>query len=188
MDHPLNVGDIALNVGDSAMYTTSLGQSYSVIIVGILETGGYICQRDGAYSDSSCSHPNLTVYDGHTPLLRELKNPFEFSGHGWSSLKPRLREQGDDERRKEWNSRLKKYEEEIAAHWLSYAHIKVGFDVECYDWTPWTGQRNLEFVGTVTFIYSNYTCYVIDKKGNERKYRLGQLRVITPITAPFENA
>ena len=169
-----------LNVGDSALFTTSLGQSYSVVIVGILETGGYMCRRDGAYADRSCSHPNLTVYDGHTPFLRELKNPFEFSGKGLSSLKPRAPEPGDDERRADWDARLKKYEEDIAAHWLRYTHIKVGVDVECYDWTPWTGQGPLEFVGTVTFIYSNYTCYVIDKEGNERKYRLGQLRVTAP--------
>lgn len=165
-----------LKVGDSALYTTSLGNSYSVVIVGILEEGGYMCKQDGAYLERE---PNLNVHDGITTILRELKAPFPFTGKGWSSLKPRAPEPGDDEKRAAWDARLKKYEEDIAAHWLRYTHIKPGVTVECYEYNSWTGERFLQFVGKVTYVYSsNFTCYVQDAEGTERKYCLQQIKVI----------
>lgn len=173
-----------LKVGDSALYTTSLGNRYSVVIVGILEEGGYMCKQDGAYLERE---PDLHVRDGITTILDELKRPFPHTGKGWSSLKPRAPEPGDDEKRAVWDARLKKYEEDIAAHWLRYTHIKPGVTVECYEYNSWTGERFLQFVGKVTYVYSsNFTCYVQDAEGTERKYCLQQIKVIQD--APSEEA
>ena len=175
-----------LKVGDSALYTTSLGNSYSVVIVGLLEGGGYMCKQDGVYIAPS-REPDLHVRDGITTILDELKRPFRHTGKGWSSLKPRAPEPGDDEKRAAWDARVKKYEEDIAAHWLRYTHIKPGVTVECYEYNSWTGERFLQFVGKVTHVYSsNFTCYVEDAERNERKYLLQQLRVIKE--APSEEA
>jgi hypothetical protein len=166
-----------LQKGDSAIYTTSLGHKYSVLIVETLETGEYMVLRDGVYSDRSYT-PDFGVYEGRTPILRELKNPYLFTGKGLATLEFRAPEPGDDEKRAIWNLKLKKYEEEINAKWLSYAHIKKEAIVECYEWSSWTGERFLKCTGEVTFVRSDFTCYVYDAEGNEHNSLLSKVRVM----------
>jgi hypothetical protein len=166
-----------LKVGDSAIYTTSLGNKFSVLILEVLESGSYLIRRDGVYYEGT-NAPDFRVYEGRTPNLREWKDPAIFSGKAWATLEYRAPEPGDDEKRAIWDANLKKYEEEIDAKWLSYAHINKGVTVECYEWNSWTGERFLQFVGKVTYIKSDFTFYANDKEGNHRSGRLAQLRVI----------
>lgn len=164
-------------VGDSAIYTTSLGNKFSVLILDVLETGSYLIRRDGVYYEGP-HVPDFRVYECKTPNLRELKDPAIFTGKGWATLEYRAPEPGDDEKRAIWDLKLKKYEEDINAKWLSYAHIKEGATVECYEWNSWTGERFLQFVGKITYIKSDFTFYANDKEGNHRSGLLAQLRVI----------
>ena len=166
-----------LKVGDSAIYTTSLGNKFSVLILDVLETGSYLIRRDGAYSDRIYT-PDFGVYEGRTPILRELKDPAIFTGKGWATLAFRAAEPGDDEKRAAWDANLKKYEEEINAKWDHYAHIKKGATVECYEWNSWTGERFLKCVGEVTFVRWDFSCYVRDLEGNEHSSLLYKVRVI----------
>ncbi len=164
-------------VGDSAIYTTSLGNKFSVLILDVLEAGSYLIRRDGVYYEGTHA-PDFRVYDSIAPNLRELKDPAIFTGKGWATLEYRAPEPGDDEKRAIWDAQLKKYEEDIDAKWQSYAHIKEGVTVECYEWNSWTGERFLQFVGKITCIKSDFTFYANDKEGNHRSGRLAQLRVI----------
>ena len=164
-------------VGDSAILTTSLGHKYSVLILAPLETGGYLCRRDGVWADIS-STPNFLIRGDYIFNPSYLKETFEFTGKGWAFLDYRAPEPGDDEKRAVWDSLIKKHEDAIAAKWLRYAHIKNGATVECYEWNSWTGERFLQFVGKITYIKSDFTFYANDKEGNHRSGRLEQLRVI----------
>lgn len=166
-----------LQKGDSAIYTTSLGNKFSVLILDVLEAGSYLIRRDGVYYEGTHA-PDFGVYEGRTPILHELKDPTIFTGKGFATLEYRAPEPGDDEKRTIWDLKLKKYEEDIDAKWLSYAHIKNGATVECYEWNSWTGERFLQFVGKITYIKSDFTFYANDKEGNHRSGRLAQLRVI----------
>lgn len=166
-----------LKVGDSAILTTSLGHKYSVLILEVLEKGGYLCRRDGVWADRS-STPNFLIRGDYIFDPSHLKEPFEFTGKGWGFLHYRAPEAGDDEKRAVWDSLIKKHEEAIAAKWLRYAHIKKGATVECYEWNSWTGERFLQFVGKITYIKKDFTFYANDKEGNERHGRFEQLRVI----------
>jgi len=166
-----------LKVGDSAIYTTSLGNKFSVLILDVLEAGSYLIRRDGVYYEGTHA-PDFRVYEGRTPNLRELKDPAIFTGKGWATLEYRAPEPGDDEKRAVWDLNLKKYEEEINAKWLSYAKIKKGAVVECYEWNSWTGERFLKCVGEVTFVRWDFSCYVRDTEGNEQSSLLFKVRVI----------
>jgi hypothetical protein len=165
------------NVGDSVILTTSLGHKYSILILGLLETGGYLCRRDGVWADES-STPKFIISGDHIFNPSHLKEPFEITGKGWAKLELRTPEPGDDEKRAIWDSLIKKQEDAIAARSLRYAHIKNGVTVECYEWNSWTGERFLQFVGKVTWVKSDFTFYANDKEGNHRSGRLEQLRVI----------
>lgn len=164
-------------VGDSAIFTTSLGHKYSVLILAVLETGGYLIKRDGVWADSS-STPNFLIRGDYIFDPSHLKEPFEYTGKGWGFLDYRAPEPGDDEKRAVWDSLINKHEDAIAAKWLRYAHIKKGVTVECYEWNSWTGERFLQFVGKITYIKKDFTFYANDKEGNERHGRFEQLRVI----------
>jgi hypothetical protein len=166
-----------LKVGDSAIMTTSLGHKYSILILEVLEKGGYLCRRDGVWADRS-STPNFLIRGDYIFDPSHLKEPFEFTGKGWGFLNYRAPEAGDDEKRAIWDSLIKKHEEAIAAQWLRYAHIKKGATVECYEWNSWTGERFLQFVGKITYIKKDFTFYANDKEGNHRQGRFEQLRVI----------
>ena len=166
-----------LKAGDSAILTTSLGYKYSVLILAPLETGGYLCRRDGVWADES-STPNFLIRGDYIFDPSHLKEQFEFTGKGWAKLELRTPEPGDDEKRAIWDSLIKKHEDAIAAQWLRYAQIKKGVTVECYEWNSWTGERFLQFVGKITYIKSDFTFYANDKEGNHRSGRLEQLRVI----------
>jgi hypothetical protein len=166
-----------LKAGDSAIYTTCLGNKFSVLILEALESGSYLIRRDGVCDDETCI-PDFRIYECRTPYLHELKDPQIFTGKGMATLEYRAPEPGDDEKRAIWDFKLKKYEEEIAAKWLSYAKIKKGATVECYEWNSWTGERFLQFVGKITYVKSDFTFYANDKEGNHRSGRLAQLRVI----------
>ena len=166
-----------LKVGDSAIYTTSLGNKFSVLILDVLESGSYLIRRDGVYYEGT-NAPDFRVYEGRTPNLREWKDPAIFTGKGLATLEYRAPEPGDDEKRAIWDANLKKYEEEIDAKWLSYAHIKKGAIVECYEWNSWTGERFLKCVGKVTFVRWDFSCYVSDAEGNEHSSLLSKVRVI----------
>ena len=166
-----------LQKGDSAIYTNCLGVKFSVLILGVLEPGSYLIRRDGVYDDGTCT-PDFRVYEGRTPNLREWKDPAIFTGKAWATLEYRAPEPGDDEKRAIWDANLKKYEEEIDAKWLSYAHIKKGATVECYEWNSWTGERFLKCVGVVTFVRWDFSCYVRDAEGNEHSSLLYKVRVI----------
>jgi hypothetical protein len=166
-----------LQKGDSAIFTTSLGHKYSVLILEVLEKGGYLFRRDGVWADSS-STPNFLIRGDYIFDPSYLKEPFEFTGKGWANLELRAPEPGDDEKRAVWDSLIKKHEDAIAAKWLRYAHIKKGVTVECYEWNSWTGERFLQFVGKITYIKHDFTFYANDKEGNERHGRFEQLRVI----------
>ena len=166
-----------LKVGDSAIYTTSLGNKFSVLILDVLEAGSYLIRRDGVYYEGTHA-PDFRVYEGTTPNLRELKESAIFTGKGLATLEYRAPEPGDDEKRAVWDLKLKKYEEEINAKWLSYAHIKKGATVECYEWNSWTGERFLKCVGEVTFVRWDFSCYVRDAEGNEHSSLLYKVRVI----------
>jgi hypothetical protein len=165
------------NVDDSAILTTSLCHKYSVLILAPLETGGYLCRRDGVWADSS-STPNFLIRGDYIFDPSYLKEPFEFTGKGLGFLDYRAPEPEDDEKRAVWDSLIKKHEDAIAAKWLRYAHIKKGVTVECYEWNSWTGERFLQFVGKITYIKKDFTFYANDKEGNERHGRFEQLRVI----------
>ena len=177
MDHSTLQMETPLKAGDSAIYTTSLGNKFSVLILEALESGSYLIRRDGV-CDEGTHAPDFRVYECRTPNLRELKDPQIFTGKGWATLEYRAPEPGDDEKRAIWDLKLKKYEEDINAKWLSYAHIKRGVTVECYEWNSWTGECFLQFVGKVTYIKSDFTFYANDKEGNHRSGRLAQLIVI----------
>jgi len=164
-------------VGDSVILTTSLGHKYSILILALLETGGYMCRRDGVWADES-STPKFLIRGDYIFNPSHLKEPFEITGKGWASLELRTPEPGDDEKRAIWDSLIKKHEDAIAAQWLRYAHIKKGVTVECYEWNSWTGERFLQFVGKVTYIKHDFTFYANDKEGNHRSGRFEQLRVI----------
>lgn len=164
-------------VGDSAIYTTSLGNKFSVLILDVLEKRGYLCKRDGVWADSS-STPNFLIRGDYIFDPSHLKEPYEFTGKGLGFLDYRAPEPGDDEKRAVWDSLIKKHEDAIAAKWLRYAHIKKGSTVECYEWNSWTGERFLQFVGKITYIKKDFTFYANDKEGNHRSGRLAQLRVI----------
>ena len=166
-----------LKKGDSAIFTTSLGHKYSVLILEVLEKGGYLCKRDGVWADSS-STPNFLIRGDYIFDPSHLKEPYEFTGKGLGFLDYRAPEPGDDEKRAVWDSLIKKHEDAIAAKWLRYAHIKKGVTVECYEWNSWTGERFLQFVGKITYIKKDFTFYANDKEGNERHGRFEQLRVI----------
>ena len=166
-----------LKKGDSAIFTTSLGHKYSVLILAPLETGGYLCKRDGVWADSS-STPNFLIRGNYIFDPSHLKEPFEYTGKGWASLDYRAPEPDDDEKRVIWDTLIKKHEDAIAAKWLRYAHIKKGVTVECYEWNSWTGERFLQFVGKITHIKKDFTFYANDKEGNYRHGRFEQLRVI----------
>jgi hypothetical protein len=164
-------------VGDSAIFTTSLGHKYSVLILAVLETGGYLIKRDGVWADSS-STPNFLIRGDYIFDPSHLKEPFKYTGKGWASLELRTPESDDDEKRAIWDSLIKKHEDAIAAKWQRYAHIKKGVTVECYEWNSWTGERFLQFVGKITRIKPDFTFYANDKEGNYRHGRFEQLRVI----------
>jgi hypothetical protein len=164
-------------VGDSVILTTSLGHRYSILILGLLETGGYLCKRDGVWADES-STPKFLISGDYIFNPSHLKEPFEITGRGWAKLELRTPQDGDDEKRAIWDSLIKKHEDAIAAQWLRYSHIKKGVTVECYEWNSWTGERFLQFVGKVTYIKHDFTFYANDKEGNHRSGRLEQLRVI----------
>jgi len=164
-------------VGDSVILTTSLGHKYSILILALLKTGGYLCRRDGVWADKS-STPKFLIRGDYIFNPSHLKEPFEITGKGWAMLELRTPEPGDDEKRAAWDSLIKKHEDAIAAKWLRYAHIKKGVTVECYEWNSWTGERFLQFVGKVTWIKRDFTFYANDKEGNERSGRFEQLRVI----------
>jgi hypothetical protein len=164
-------------VGDSAIFTTSLGHKYSVLILAVLETGGYLIKRDGVWADSS-STPNFLIRGDYIYDPSHLKEPFEYTGKGWANLELRTPEPEDDEKRVVWDSLIKKHEDAIAAKWQRYAHIKKGVTVECYEWNSWTGECFLHFVGKITRIKPDFTFYANDKEGNYRHGRFEQLRVI----------
>jgi hypothetical protein len=166
-----------LQKGDSAIFTTSLGHKYSVLILAPLETGGYLFRRDGVWADRS-STPNFLIRGDYIFDPSHLKETFEYTGKGWASLELRTPEAGDDEKRAIWDSLIKKHEDAIAAKWVRYAHIKKGVTVECYEWNSWTGERFLQFVGKITCIKNDFTFYANDKEGNYRHGRFEQLRVI----------
>lgn len=166
-----------LKAGDSAIYTTCLGNKFSVLILEALESGSYLIRRDGVCDDETCI-PDFRIYECRTPYLHELKDPQIFTGKGMATLEYRAPEPGDDEKRAIWDFKLKKYEEEIAAKWLSYAKIKKGAVVECYEWNSWTGERFLKCVGEVTFVRWDFSCYVRDTEGNEHSSLLFKVRVI----------
>jgi hypothetical protein len=166
-----------LQKGDSAIYTTSLGNKFSVLILDVLEAGSYLIRRDGVYYEGTHA-PDFRVYEGRTPNLREWRDSDVFTGKGWATLAFRAAEPGDDEKRAAWDVNLKKYEEEINAKWLIYAHIKEGVTVECYEWNSWSGERFLKCVGEVTFVRSDFSCYVRDAEGNEHSSLLSKIRVI----------
>ena len=167
----------SFKVGDSAIFTTSLCHKYSVLILAVLETGGYLIKRDGVWADSS-STPNFLIRGDYIFDPSHLKEHFKYTGKGLANLEPRTPEPGDDEKRAVWDSLIKKHEDAIAAKWLRYAHIKKGVTVECYEWNSWTGERFLQFVGKITYIKKDFTFYANDKEGNERHGRFEQLRVI----------
>ena len=164
-------------VGDSVILTTSLGHKYSILILDLLETGGYMCKRDGVWADES-STPKFIISGDHIFNPSHLKEPFEITGKGWAKLELRTPEPGDDEKRAIWDSLIKKQEDAIAARSLRYAHIKKGATVECYEWNSWTGERFLKCVGEVTFVRWDFSCYVRDAEGNEHSSLLSKVRVI----------
>ena len=51
-----------LKVGDSAIYTTSLGNKFSVLILDVLEAGSYLIRRDGVYYEGTHA-PDFRVYE-----------------------------------------------------------------------------------------------------------------------------
>ncbi len=166
-----------LKVGDSAIYTTCTGNKFSVLILDLLEAGSYLIRRDGVYYEGSCA-PDFRVYEGITPNLREWKDPAIFTGKGTATLEYRAPEPEDDEKRAVWDLKLKKYEEEIDAKWLSYAHIKKGAKVVCYEWNSWTGERFIKCTGEVVFIRWDFSCYVRDAEGNEHSSLLSKVVVV----------